>query len=74
MQYVTLVTRDRSHDNAHDLVCDLKLKDTRNWLEDHGNSWNQDRTTILLEGVTPLARRQWNATEYCRNAWTMSEG
>jgi hypothetical protein len=57
MQYVTLVTCDRSHDNAHDLACDLKLKDTRDWLEDHGNSQNQDRTTILLEGVVPLARR-----------------
>jgi hypothetical protein len=74
MQYVTLVTCDRSHDDACDLAHDLKLKDTCDWLEDHGNLWNQDRTTILLEGVVPLARRQWNATEYCRNARTMSEG
>jgi hypothetical protein len=35
MQYVTLVTRDRSHDNARDLAHDLKPKDTYNWLEDN---------------------------------------
>jgi hypothetical protein len=34
MQYVTLVTCDRSHDNAHDLAHDLKPEDTYDWLED----------------------------------------
>jgi hypothetical protein len=34
MQYVTLVTRDQSCDDAHDLVHDLKPEDTNDWLED----------------------------------------
>jgi hypothetical protein len=35
MQYITLVTCDRSHDNAHDLARDLKPEDTYDWLEDN---------------------------------------
>jgi hypothetical protein len=53
---------------------DLKPEDTCDWLEDHGNLWNQAGTTILLEGVMPLARRQWNTTEYCGNAQTTPAG
>jgi hypothetical protein len=34
-QYVTLVTRDRSHDDAHDLARDLKPEDMYDWLEDN---------------------------------------
>jgi hypothetical protein len=33
-QKVTLVTRDRSCDDAHDLARDLKPEDTYDWLED----------------------------------------
>jgi hypothetical protein len=33
-RYVTLVTHDRSCDNAHGLARDLKPEDTYDWLED----------------------------------------
>jgi hypothetical protein len=44
-----------THDNAHDLACDLKSEDTHNWLEDNGMSQNTvEMHGPCLRAVTPL--------------------
>jgi hypothetical protein len=74
MQYVTLVTCDRSCDDARNLVRDLKPEDIYDWLEDSQSPKKSTGTTIPLEGVLPLVGIPWNLTDYCRNARTMSAG